>query len=253
MSELEQKIAKFRDGFLKTYSFSQPNGKMDFSPAEIAASIEHTNLKPTATSSDIANLCKEAAHFHFRSVCVNPSFVSLARSNLEGKAVKVVTVVGFPLGASCTMCKANEAEICIQMGADEVDMVLHQGKLKAGDLDSMFYDIHKVVVCSGKTPVKVILETCNLSTEEIITACLLSKEAGASFVKTSTGFSTHGATLEDVHLMRAVVGKEMGVKASGGIRDWEDAVHMLQYGADLLGTSSGVNIITRSSGGKGAY
>uniref|UniRef100_A0A7C4VTZ0 Deoxyribose-phosphate aldolase n=1 Tax=Fervidobacterium thailandense TaxID=1008305 RepID=A0A7C4VTZ0_9BACT len=203
--------------------------------------IEHTNLKPTATTEEIEKLCEEAKLFGFRGVCVNPTFVPLVAEKLRNTGILVVTVIGFPLGATGTPVKAFEANWVVQNGAQEVDMVINIGKLKEGDYQYVYDDIRAVVEAS-KVPVKVIIETCYLTNEEKVAACVISKLAGAKFVKTSTGFGTGGAKFEDVQLMRWAVDGEIEVKASGGIRTYEDAIKMLKAGATRIGTSSGVAI-----------
>lgn len=212
---------------------------------DIAGLIDHTLLKPDATADQIAQLCYEARKFKFASVCVNPTHVKLCSELLQGTQVKVCTVIGFPLGASAPEVKAFEAQTAIKDGATEIDMVLNIGALKAGDLTLAAQDIHEVVEVghNAGSIVKVIIETSLLNDEEKVTACLLAKEAGADFVKTSTGFSGGGATIDDVNLMRRVVGPEMGVKASGGVRDFEDAQNMVKAGATRLGASAGVKIV----------
>ena len=212
---------------------------------DIASMIDHTLLKPDATADQIAQLCYEARKYHFASVCVNPTHVKLCAELLQGTKVKVCTVIGFPLGASAPEVKAFEAQTALKDGATEIDMVLNIGALKAGDLTLVARDIHEVVQVGHDAGaiVKVIIETSLLSNEEKVTACLLSKEAGADFVKTSTGFSGGGATVEDVSLMKRVVGPGMGVKASGGVRDFEDAQSMVEAGATRLGASAGVKIV----------
>src|SRR6056297_1202701 len=210
---------------------------------EISSTIEHTDLKPTSTSDDIKKLCEEAIKFNFRSVCIHPSYIPIARDFLGDSPVKIVTVIGFPLGANTSLIKSKETENAISIGADEVDMVINQGRLKSESYENVFFEIHKVVKTAGNIPVKVIIEACNLTTEEKIIACLISEEAGAKFVKTSTGFGKHGATLEDVSLMRYCVSNNIKVKAAGGIRDLQTAKKMIANGADLLGTSSGVKIL----------
>lgn len=205
--------------------------------------IDHTLLKPTATSEDIKLLCKEAIDFDFMSVCVNPCYVGLAKECLKGSDVKVCTVIGFPLGANETEIKVKEAELAILHGAQEIDMVINVGALKEGKDDYVYAEIKKLKEVAGKLILKVIIETCLLSDEEKVKACLLSKKAGADFVKTSTGFSTGGATVHDVKLMRETVGKEMGVKASGGVKTHEDLLAMIEAGATRIGTSNGTKII----------
>lgn len=211
---------------------------------DLARYIDHTILKPDAKESDIIKLCKEALEYKFASVCVNASNVKLADSFLHGTDVKVCTVVGFPLGATTKETKAFEAAQAIENGASEVDMVINIGALKSGKLDVVEEDIKAVAnVCKGKALLKVIIETCLLTDEEKVTACELSKKAGANFVKTSTGFSTGGATAEDITLMRRSVGPEMGVKASGGIRNLETALAMIKAGATRIGASASISIV----------
>lgn len=210
----------------------------------LASYIDHTVLKADAQTKDVEKICKEAAEYIFASVCVNPSNVLQAAELLKGTAVKVCTVVGFPLGATLPESKAFEAQAAINAGATEVDMVINVGALKSGQLDIVEQDIKAVAdACKGKALLKVILETCLLTDEEKVTACQLSKKAGADFVKTSTGFSTGGATVEDIRLMRQTVGSEMGVKASGGIRDLATAMSMIEAGATRIGASASVNIV----------
>ena len=209
----------------------------------IARMIDHTILKPEATEAEIMQLCKEAVEYNFASVCVNPSMVAKAASILESTPVKVCTVIGFPLGATTTEVKAFETEDTIKKGATEVDMVINVGKLKEGDLAYVKNDIQAVVnAAKGKALTKVIIETCLLTDEEKVIACQLSKEAGADFVKTSTGFSEGGATAHDIKLMRETVGPDMGVKASGGVRSREDALVMIENGATRIGASASIAI-----------
>lgn len=210
---------------------------------DLARMIDHTILKPEATEIEIDNLCKEALEYNFASVCVNPAMVEKAASMLKGSDVKVCTVIGFPLGATTTEVKAFETEDVIKKGATEVDMVINVGKLKEGNLEYVKRDIEAVVnAAKGKALTKVIIETCLLTDEEKVTACKLSKEAGADFVKTSTGFSTGGATGSDIKLMRETVGPELGVKASGGVRSLEDAMTMIENGATRVGASASIAI-----------
>ncbi len=212
---------------------------------DLARYIDHTLLKQDATTEAIRHLCREAAAHHFASVCVNPCRVALAADLLKDAFVKVGTVVGFPLGANETGTKVFEAGKAIEAGAQELDMVLNIGALKDGRDDFVREDIAAVVQIAKEQNiiVKVILETCLLSVDEKIRACRLCKEAGADFVKTSTGFSTSGATIEDVQLLRREVGAEMGVKASGGIRTRQQALDMIRHGASRIGTSSGIAIV----------
>ncbi|HTR80841.1 MAG TPA: deoxyribose-phosphate aldolase [Bacteroidota bacterium] len=215
--------------------------------------IDHTLLKPEATIEQIEKLCAEAKKFHFASVCINPSYVSLCAKLLKETDVKVCTVIGFPLGATSSATKAFETEHAIRDGAGEVDMVINVGRLKSGDYDYVEEDIFAVVSTAKRYHVlsKVIIETGLLSDEEKIKACVLAKRAGADFVKTSTGFSKGGATTGDIALMRLVVGSAMGVKASGGVRSREDALKLVASGADRIGASASVAIASgaRETGG----
>jgi deoxyribose-phosphate aldolase len=212
---------------------------------DLAGMIDHTLLKPDATQDQIAQLCFEARKYGFASVCVNPTWVALCAKLLDGSPVKVCTVIGFPLGATAPEVKAFEARNAIEHGAREIDMVINIGALKARDLDLVAQDIHGVVAASHERGaiVKVIIEAVLLTDEEKTIACLLSKEAGADFVKTSTGFASGGATVHDVALMRKAVGPGVGVKAAGGVRTFEDAEKMIQAGATRIGASAGVKII----------
>lgn len=205
--------------------------------------IDHTLLKPDATKEQILNLIEQAKKYDFASVCVNPTWVSLAAQELKNTDVKVCTVIGFPLGANTSSVKAFETQDAIANGADEVDMVINVGQLKAGEDKAVQEDIRAVVEAANGTLTKVIIETCLLSDEEKVRACQLAQAAGADFVKTSTGFSTGGATVEDIALMRRTVGADMGVKASGGARSLEDALAFIEAGASRIGTSSGVAIM----------
>ena len=217
--------------------------KPTLSPLQLAAYIDHTLLKADAAAKDIEKLCAEARENHFYSVCVNGSWVGQARHFLEGTDVKVASVVGFPLGAMSLDAKRFEAEAAIDDGAHEIDVVLNLGRLRAGDDKYVLRELRDVVEAADEWPVKVILETCLLSREEKIRACQLVVESGARFVKTSTGFSTGGATVEDVKLMRETVGPKFGVKASGSIRDTKTALAMIEAGATRLGTSASVAIV----------
>ncbi|NLZ33131.1 MAG: deoxyribose-phosphate aldolase [Firmicutes bacterium] len=210
---------------------------------DLARYIDHTLLKPEATAKDIARLCDEARRYNFAAVCVNPVYVDHACRLLRGSGVRVCTVVGFPLGASTPAAKAFEAGEAVARGADEIDMVIHVGALKSGDVKHVREEIAAVVEAARGRTVKVILETGLLTDEEKIAACRAAKEAGAHFVKTSTGFGPGGATAADVRLMREAVGAGMGVKAAGGIRTREAALEMIAVGATRIGTSSGVAII----------
>lgn len=207
--------------------------------------IDHTLLKQDATSEEIKKLCKEALEYNFASVCVNPTNVELAAKILNGSLVKVCTVIGFPLGANTTKIKVLEAKDAIENGATEVDMVINIGRLKDKDYDYVKKDIEAVVnEVKGEALIKVIIETCLLTDEEKVVACKLASEAKADFVKTSTGFSTGGATPFDVKLMRETVGENMGVKASGGIRTSEDAKELIKNGANRIGASASIKICT---------
>ena len=205
--------------------------------------IDHTLLAADATKEKIEKLCKEALEYHFASVCVNSCWVKLASEILSGSDVAVCTVVGFPLGAMDTESKAYEAEKAVADGADEIDMVINIGYLKSGMTSEVLEDIKAVRKATEGKVLKVIIETCLLSDDEKRTACELSAEAGADFVKTSTGFSTGGATEHDVALMRSVVGDKLGVKASGGIRDYKKAKAMIDAGANRIGASAGIAIV----------
>lgn len=211
----------------------------------LAHMIDHTLLKPDATPAMITQLCAEARKYHFASVCVNPTHIKLCADLLKGSDVKVCTVIGFPLGANTTDVKAYEARQALQDGANEIDMVINIGALKTGDTGLVGEDIHAVVMAghAGKALVKVIIETALLTDDEKVTACKLAKEAGADFVKTSTGFSGGGANVHDIALMRQTVGPVMGVKASGGVRTHEDAVALVEAGATRIGASAGIKII----------
>lgn len=210
---------------------------------EIAQLIDHTLLKPDASSSMIEKLCLEAVQYQFKSVCVNPWWVKQAVAHLQDSDVLVSTVIGFPLGATYPACKIDECSLGLEEGASEFDMVINIGALKSNQSDFVREEIESVVAAAQGKTVKVIIETCLLSEPEKRLACRLAKEAGAHFVKTSTGFSSGGATLEDIALMRHEVGGEMGIKASGGIRDLKTALAMISHGATRLGTSAGVAIV----------
>ena len=215
---------------------------MNIETEEIARLIDHTLLQPEATPDMAERLCREAAEHGFYSVCVSPVFVSLAYELLTGSPVKVCTVVGFPAGVNEPEVKAYETSRAIQQGADEIDMVMNVGAAKAGDWKRVGFDVESVVTSARGNMVKVILETCLLSDEEKLRACEVCVASGAGFVKTSTGFNRAGATVEDVRLMRTAVGAGVGVKASGGIRDYQTACNMIEAGATRLGTSSSLKI-----------
>ena len=209
----------------------------------LARYIDHTLLKPEASLKDIERLCAEARSYNFYAVCVNGSWVTQARHFLDGSDVKVATVVGFPLGATDSDTKRFETEAAIDNGAQEIDVVINIGRLKDGDDEYVLRELRDVVEAAAERPVKVIIETCLLTNAEKIRACRIVLDAGAQFVKTSTGFSTGGATVEDVKLLREIVGEKFGVKAAGGIRDTQTALAMIEAGATRLGTSSGVAIV----------
>ena len=215
----------------------------ELTPAKLAAFIDHTVLKPDATTTQIEKLCAEARAHKFFSVCVNGSWVAAARHFLDGSDVKVASVVGFPLGAMSSDAKRFETEAAVDDGAHEIDVVLNVARLKDGDDKYLLRELTDVVKSADERTVKVILETCLLTDAEKVRACKLVVESGAHFVKTSTGFSTGGATIADVKLMRQTVGSEFGVKASGGIRDAQTALAMIEAGATRLGTSAGVAIV----------
>jgi deoxyribose-phosphate aldolase len=223
-------------------------------PGDVAALIDHTLLKPDATRAEIEKLCREAAEFHFATVCVNPVWVACAAAKLRGTPVGVCSVVGFPLGATTADVKQFETRRAIYDGATEIDMVINVGALKSGDLRTVERDIEAVVEACRPCGVvsKVILEAALLTDEEKITACTLTKAAGADFVKTSTGFGPGGATAADVALMRRVVGADMGVKAAGGVRDLQGLNAMVAAGASRVGASAGVKIVQESKGQKPA-
>ena len=205
--------------------------------------IDHTLLKPTATPENIQQLCQEAKSYNFYAVCVNSAFVELAREELKGSSVKLAAVIGFPLGAMATEMKVAEAIYCVQKGASEIDMVINLGWMKSGRYAEVTDEIRQIKSAIGQAVLKVIIETCFLSKDEIVKASELVVEAAADFVKTSTGFGTGGATIEDVTLMKEAVGDKARIKASGGIRDRETAIKYIEMGVDRLGTSSGIKIV----------
>ena len=209
----------------------------------LASLIDHTNLKPFATTGEIGALCAEALQHHFASVCVNPCHTATAKNALQGSDVRLAVVIGFPLGATTTRAKAFEAREAILNGADELDMVINVGALKEGRESFVEGDIRAVVEAAGQATVKVIIETCYLTDDEIVRACRLAVRAGADFVKTSTGFGPAGAKVEHVRLMRATVGPEIGVKAAGGIRTYQDAIDLIEAGANRIGASAGISIV----------
>jgi len=221
--------------------------------SQLASMIDHTLLKPEATREDLTKVCEEARQYHFATVCVNSSNIPLVARLLKGSGVKPIAVVGFPLGAATPQAKAFEAQEAIKSGAEEIDMVINIGALKSKDYKTVYEDIKRVVEASKPYKVKVILETSNLDYDEKVTACVLSKTAGAAFVKTSTGFAKGGATIEDITLMRKIVGDDMEVKASGGIRSKEDAEAMIKAGANRIGASASVAIVTGKKNQSGGY
>ena len=213
-------------------------------PADLAGHIDHTLLNPEASRADVKKVCDEAKEHRFASVCVNPSYIKFVAEELAGSGVKPCCVIGFPFGSHTPEAKAAETAQAVADGAREVDMVVNLGAVKSGEWDLVERDIAAVVAAAGaQAGVKVILETCLLTDEEKVRLCQISKGAGAAFVKTSTGYSTGGATVHDVALMRQAVGPDMGVKASGGVRTYADAIAMIRAGADRLGASAGVQII----------
>ncbi len=212
---------------------------------KLAGLIDHTALKPDTCKEQIKKLCREAVEYKFASVCVNPCYVTLCSELLKETNIKVCTVIGFPLGASSTASKVAETVEAVENGAEEIDMVINIGAVKSGDFNFVEKDIAAVVEATGgKAIVKVILETCLLTDDEKVICCKLTKEAGADFVKTSTGFSTGGATTQDIKLMRETVGSDMGVKASGGIRDYMTAKAMVEAGASRIGASASIAIVS---------
>lgn len=223
---------------------------MAMRPPDMAKHIDHTCLHPTKAVNDIKRLCQEAKEWNFAAVCIHPIFVPLCRNLLTDSSVKVCTVIGFPLGGDMAETKSFATRNVIRHGAQEVDMVMNMGAFKSKDYDLVLKDMKGVVDAtmlagiSTNVITKVIIETCYLSPEEITTACRLALQSGADFVKSSTGMGPYGARVEDISLMRKAVGREMGVKASGGIKTFEDARRMLDAGANRIGTSSGVSIVT---------
>ena len=212
---------------------------------DVAKTIDHTLLKAEATQMQVEQLCQEAAEYSFASVCINPTWVPLSYKLLRGTDVMVCTVIGFPLGATTTETKTFEARQAADCGAAEIDMVINIGRLKSSDYDAVEHDIYHVVRASAPAQVKVIIETCFLTDDEKIKACVLAQEAGAHFVKTSTGFGSGGAKIEDIALMRRIVGEYMGVKASGGIREYETAAQMIEAGASRIGASASIAIVEK--------
>jgi len=218
---------------------------MHIKKKQLAKMIDHTLLKPYATQEDIVRLCDEAKKYDFAAVCIHPTYVNLASELLRGSGVKVDTVIGFPLGANTLRAKAYEAEVAISEGAEELDMVINIGALKSGDFHLVRKDIVAVVKAAkkGNATLKVIIEACYLTDEEKVRVCQIILESGCDFVKTSTGFGDYGAKVEDVKLLRKIVGNQMGVKAAGGIKTYADALKMINAGASRLGASSGIRIL----------
>lgn len=243
--EVYRKIANENNGGNQTIATSS---------SDLASVIDHTLLKPEATETDIKKVCQEAIEYKFKSVCINTHYVTLVSRLLAGTGVDTCCVVGFPLGASSTRAKIDETYDALKNGANEIDMVINIGALKSGDWNTVKRDIEGVTrAAKNRALVKVILETSLLNNEEKIKACTIAKMAGADFVKTSTGFNTGGATIEDIKLMREVVGPKMGVKASGGVRDTKTARAMIAAGATRIGTSSGINIVRGTKPSTGTY
>ncbi len=235
--------------FIKLNSESLINLKKDYTNEDIAKTIDHTILKPEATPNDVLEICEEAIEYNFASVCVNSGYTPIVASQLEDSGVKTCVVIGFPLGAMSTASKVAETKDAIEYGANEIDMVINVGMLKQAEYDYVFNDIKAVSDTAHEMNAvcKVIIETSLLTNEEKVKACLISKDAKADFVKTSTGFNGGGATVEDISLMKRVVGDELKVKASGGVRSREDAVNVLNAGADRIGASAGVKIVTNQT------
>jgi deoxyribose-phosphate aldolase len=243
LSKLEK--MKITEDAVKSSTSGKNNPAGSISPDELAGYLDHTLLKPGATEDQFTKLCDEALQYHFKSVCVNSSWVPFVAKKLRGSDVKVCSVIGFPLGEMDTRSKAFEARNALANGAHELDMVINTSALKSGNLKLVEEDIRAIKrACRSNTILKVIIETSLLTEAEKILACEISKKAGADFVKTSTGFTGNGATVEDVALMRRVVGPKMGVKASGGIRDFKTAVAMINAGATRIGAGASVAIVT---------
>jgi deoxyribose-phosphate aldolase len=226
---------------------------MNTQSIDYASYIDHTLLAMDATVEQISKICQEARQYHFFSVCVNSGYVPLVNELLKGSGVKTCSVIGFPLGACLTSVKAFEAKAAIEAGAEEIDMVINVGWLKSGKLDDVRADIQAVKQACGSVTLKVIFETCLLTDEQIVTVAEMCRALEVGFVKTSTGFSSGGATVEHVALMRKTVGSDIGVKASGGVRSRETAQAMIEAGATRIGTSSGVQIVSGQSGSAKGY
>ena len=215
--------------------------------------IDHTLLKPTASKNEIIQLCDEAINYNFFSVCVNSCYVSLAKQQLQNTKVKVCSVIGFPLGAMSTEAKVNEAKIALEDGADEIDMVMNLGYLKSQDFENVYKDVEAVKRIMPNNILKVILETCYLEEDELIKASELAIKGGADFIKTSTGFGTRGASLEDIKLMKSVTKDSTKIKASGGIKDAKTALEYINIGVERLGTSSGIAILNNDKSSNSNY
>jgi deoxyribose-phosphate aldolase len=251
--DINDLVRQITEEVLKKMNGEQGAQSFKSSDSDILKKIDHTLLKPDATRQQVKKVCDEAKQYGFASVCVNPSYVGFVAEELKGTTVAPCCVIGFPLGATMPEVKAFEADAAINAGAKEVDMVINIGAVKSGEWELVRRDIEAVVRASrGRALVKVIIETCLLTDAEKVEACKASKAAGADFVKTSTGFSKGGATVEDVRLMRETVGPNIGVKASGGVRDLKSAMDMVNAGASRLGASSGVEIAKALSGGAAA-
>ncbi len=246
MKNLKLDDAEYINGFIKLNNENLINLEKKYTNEEIAKTIDHTILKPEATPTDVIEICEEAIEYNFASVCVNACYTPIVASQLEKSEAKTCVVVGFPLGATSTASKVAEARDAIEYGANEIDMVINVGMLKQEEFEYVFNDIKAVSDTAHEMNAicKVIIETSLLTDEEKVKVCLISKEARADFVKTSTGFNGGGATPKDISLMKRVVGNELKVKASGGVRSREDAVKVLNAGADRIGASAGVKIVT---------
>ena len=245
--DINEIIRQVTEGICSKYGAQTqtPAAGDGYTPADMAKYIDHTYLKPEASVNEIRKICDEAKKYHCASVCVNPSYIQYVAQQLEGSGVTPCCVIAFPFGTSTPEAKAFEASDAASKGAREIDMVINVGAIKSGDWLLVKRDIEGVVnAVKGRAKVKVIIEACLLTDEEKVKACTVAKLAGAAFVKTSTGYSTGGATVEDVRLMRETVGPEMGVKASGGVRTYDDAIAMLKAGANRLGCSSTMKIVS---------
>ncbi len=242
--QIHEMIGQVKKEVLAHESGAQASACAPISPRSLASYIDHTLLKPDASAEEVREVCEEAKQHQFASVCVNPSYIRLVAEQLEGNGVTPCCVIGFPFGTHTPEAKKSETEDAVKNGAKEVDMVINVGAIKSGDWQLVRRDVEAVVeAAGGSAGVKVILETCLLTDEEKVKACTICKLAGTDFVKTSTGYSKGGATAYDVALMRKVVGPDMGVKASGGVRTYEDAVTMIHAGANRLGASAGIAIV----------